>query len=157
MPLKLKQKAPHFALPDQDGTEHTLKEYQGKWVALYFYPKDDTPGCAKEACSFRDGYAPLKRAGIAVLGVSADAVKSHQKFAKKFSLPFPLLADEEKTVVALYGVWGKKKFMGREYMGISRTTFLIDRTGKIAKIYENVKPDDHAAEILADVKQLKKK
>ncbi len=155
MPLTLKQKAPAFALPDQEGRERALKKYLGKWVALYFYPKDDTPGCTAEACSFRDGYAKLKRAGIVVLGVSADSVKSHKKFSEKYSLPFPLLADEEKGVVTQYGVLRTKQFMGREYIGISRTTFLIDPMGKIAKIYENMKPDDHAEEILADVKKLK--
>lgn len=152
MLLKPKQKAPAFVLPDQDGKAHALEEYLGKWVVLYFYPKDDTPGCTKEACSFRDGYVGLKRAGVVVLGVSVDSVKSHQKFAEKFSPQFPLLADEEKKVVGLYDVWGKKKFMGREYLGVFRTTFLIDPKGKIAKIYENVKPDDHAQEILTDVK-----
>ncbi len=155
MTLALKHKAPDFVLSDQDGKAHSLKKYSGKWVALYFYPKDDTPGCTAEACSFRDSFALLKRAGIVVLGVSADPVKSHKKFSEKYSLPFPLLADEEKKVVAQYGVLRTKQFMGREYIGISRTTFLIDRTGKIAKIYENMKPDDHAAEILADVKRLK--
>jgi peroxiredoxin Q/BCP len=150
------QQAAAFTLPDQDGKEHSLKEYLGRWVVLYFYPKDDTPGCTAEACSFRDGYAKLKRAGIEVLGVSADTVKKHKRFALKYSLPFTLLADEEKKVVELYGVWKKKKFMGREYMGIDRTTFLIDPAGKIAKMYEQVKPDDHAEEILADVKTFKK-
>lgn len=155
MTLKIKHKAPDFVLPDQDGKARSLKKYAGKWVALYFYPKDDTPGCTAEACSFRDGYVQLKRAGVVVLGVSVDSVKSHKKFSEKYSLPFPLLADEEKQVVAQYGVLRTKQFMGREYIGISRTTFLIDRVGKIAKIYENMKPDDHAAEILADVKKLK--
>jgi peroxiredoxin Q/BCP len=153
--LKLKSKAPAFLLPDQEGTTHALKDYLGKWVALYFYPKDDTPGCTKEACSFRDNYPKLKRAGIVVLGVSTDPVKKHAKFAEKYALPFTLLADEEKTVVEKYGVWGMKKFMGREYMGTMRTTFLIDPTGKIAKIYENVNPDAHAEAILADVKGMK--
>lgn len=156
MELKLKQKAPQFTLPDQYGKEHSLKQYLGKWVVLYFYPKDDTPGCTAEACSFRDGYSKLKRAGVVVLGVSADPVKNHKKFAEKYSLPFTLLSDVEKTVVEQYGVWQMKKFMGREYFGIVRTTFLIDATGKIVKIYENVKTDEHAEEILADVKKLKK-
>lgn len=157
MILKIRQKAPLFTLSDQDEKEHTLKKYLGKWVALYFYPKDDTPGCTAEACSFRDSYASLKRAGIVVLGVSVDPVKSHKKFALKYSLPFPLLSDAEKKTVEQYGIWQKKQFMGREYFGIVRTTFLIDPMGKIAKIYENMRPDDHAAEILADTKQLKKK
>ena len=149
---KLKQKAPAFSLPDQEGKMRTLKDYLGKWVALYFYPKDDTPGCTAEACSFRDSFPKLKRAGIVVLGVSTDPVKKHAKFAEKYSLPFTLLSDEEKTVVEEYGVWTKKKLMGREYMGALRMTFLIDPEGTIAKIYEDVDPDDHAEEILADVK-----
>jgi peroxiredoxin Q/BCP len=150
------QRAPAFTLSDQDGKEHSLKDFIGQWVALYFYPKDDTPGCTAEACSFRDGYAVLRRQKVVVLGVSADSIKKHKKFAEKYTLPFPLLADEEKKVVELYGVWSKKRFMGREYMGITRTTFLIDPEGKIAKIYDQVTPDKHADEILADVKNLKK-
>lgn len=157
MMLKIKSKTPEFSLPDQEGKMHALEDYVGKWVALYFYPKDDTPGCTVEACSFRDNYARLRRAGIVVLGVSVDPVRKHAKFAEKYSLPFTLLSDEEKTVVEQYGVWGKKKFMGREYMGAMRTTFLIDPVGKIVKIYENVKPDAHAEEILADVKTFSKK
>lgn len=155
MSLTLKKKAPLFALLDQNEKEHALKDYLGKWVVLYFYPKDDTPGCTAEACSFRDGFAKFKRAGIVVLGVSVDTVKSHKKFATKYTLPFPILSDTEKVVVEQYGVWQKKKFMGREYLGSVRNTFLIDPTGKIAKIYTDVKPDEHAEEILADVKQLK--
>ena len=154
--LKLKSKAPGFSLPDSQGKMHALKDFLGKWVALYFYPKDDTPGCTVEACSFRDNFLKLTRAGIVVFGVSTDPVRKHAKFAEKYSLPFALLSDEEKTVVEKYGVWGKKKFMGREYMGTLRTTFLIDPAGKIVKIYENVKPDAHAEEILSDVKELKK-
>lgn len=127
-------------------------DYLGKWVALYFYPKDDTPGCTVEACSFRDRFSELKRAGIVVLGISVDPVRRHAKFAEKYSLPFTLLADEEKIVVEKYGVWAKKKFMGREYMGTLRMTFLIDPVGKIAKVYEHVRPDAHAEEVLADVK-----
>lgn len=155
--LKLASKAPWFVLPDQEGEEHSLKDYLGKWVVLYFYPKDDTPGCTVEACSFRDNFSKLKRASVVVLGVSVDPVRKHAKFAEKYSLPFTLLSDEEKTVVEKYGVWGKKKFMGREYMGTMRTTFLIDPAGKIAKIYENVKPDAHAEEILSDVRTFSKK
>lgn len=133
---------------------HALKEYRGKWVILYFYPKDDTPGCTVEACSFRDTFSAFKKAGVVVLGVSIDPVKKHAKFARKYSLPFPLLADEEKKVVLLYGVWGKKKFMGREYMGTRRISFLIDPRGKIRKIYDPVKPGEHAAEVLSDVQGL---
>ena len=154
--FKLNQKAPGFVLPDQEGQEHALKDYLGKWVALYFYPKDDTPGCTAEACSFRDSFAALKRAKVEVLGVSVDPVRKHAKFAAKYSLPFTLLSDEEKTAVNQYGVWGKKKFMGREYMGTMRTTFLIDPGGKIVKIYANVKPNEHAKTILGDVRALAK-
>ena len=150
----IQNKAPEFSLPDQNGQPRTLADFLGQWVVLYFYPKDDTPGCTKEACSFRDGFARFKRAGIVVLGVSADSVRKHAKFVEKYELPFLLLADESKIVVEQYGVWAKKKFMGREYMGILRTTFLIDPAGKIAKIYENVKPEGHAEEVLAEVLRL---
>jgi peroxiredoxin Q/BCP len=156
MPLKVGSKAPPFSLPDQEGAIHNLKTYLGKWVILYFYPKDDTPGCTIEACNFRDNFSALKKAGIVVLGVSVDPVKKHAKFVEKYKLPFALLADEEKTVVEQYGVWGKKKFMGREYMGINRVSFLIDPNGKIAKIYDPVKPLGHAEAVLLDVKLLKK-
>lgn len=155
--LKVGSKAPGFRLPDQEGKTHALKDYLGKWVVLYFYPKDDTPGCTAEACSFRDNFARLKRQGMVVLGVSVDPVKKHAKFVEKYSLPFTLLSDEERVVVEKYHVWAKKKFMGREYMGTLRTTFLIDPAGKIAKIYENVKPDAHAEAILADLTALKPK
>ena len=144
--------APDFTLPDQAGIAHTLTEYRGQWVLLYFYPKDDTPGCTKEACSIRDAFPDFRALDMVVLGVSADSVKSHDKFVKKYDLPFTLLADEEKTVVNLYGVWAKKKFMGREYLGILRSSFLIDPAGKIAKIYENVKPELHAAEVLEELR-----
>lgn len=152
----LKKIAPDFQLPDQNGEEHTLKQYRGKWVILYFYPKDDTPGCTVEACSFRDNFSVLKRNGIVVLGVSVDPVKKHAKFVSKYELPFTLLSDEEKQVVNLYGVWGEKKFMGRKYMGTNRVSFLIDPKGKLVKIYDPVKPAEHVAEVLADVKSLKK-
>jgi peroxiredoxin Q/BCP len=147
----LEKTAPSFSLPDQEGRLHTLKEYRGQWVILYFYPKDDTPGCTVEACSFRDNFSLLKKAGAVVLGVSVDSVKKHAKFVEKYSLPFTLLADEEKKVVELYGVWGKKKFMGREYMGTNRVSFLIDPKGKLVKIYDPVKPAEHVAEVLADI------
>lgn len=119
---------------------------------LYFYPKDDTPGCTTEACNFRDGYKEFKKLGLVILGVSADSVKSHKKFAEKFKLQFPLLSDEDKKVCNAYGVWQKKKFMGREYMGIVRSSFLIDEEGKIAKIYEEVKAPTHAGEVKKDLK-----
>ena len=118
---------------------------------LYFYPKDDTPGCTTEACNFRDDYSAYEKAGVAILGVSPDDVKSHAKFKKKFQLPFPLLADEGHKVCDQYGVWGPKKFMGREYEGVLRTTFLIDENGKIAQVYENVRPAEHSAELLSQL------
>lgn len=154
MTIALNRAAPNFTLPDQTGANHTLSDYTGKWVLLYFYPKDDTPGCTTEACTIRDQYAGFKKMDVVVLGVSADTVKKHQKFADKYKLPFTLLADEDKKVVELYGVWQKKKFMGREYMGILRNSFLINPTGKIVKIYEGVKPADHAQEVLIDIKSL---
>lgn len=148
---KLNDKAPEFSLFDECGQERFLKDYAGSWVLLYFYPKDDTPGCTKEACGIRDSFAEYKKQGIVVLGVSPDSVKSHAKFVVKYSLPFTLLADEEKSVATSYGVWAKKKFMGREYMGVLRTSFLIDPAGCVRKIYEAVKPEEHAAEVLRDV------
>lgn len=146
--------APSFELPDQEGKMHTLKQYLGKWVALYFYPKDDTPGCTIEACSFRDNFSKLKRAKVVVLGVSVDPIKKHEKFALKYELPFTLLSDEKKEIVERYNVWTKKRFMGHEYMGTKRVSFLIDPRGKIQRIYDPVKPLGHAEHILADVKKL---
>lgn len=148
--------APAFTLSDQHGQTHSLKDYKGSWVLLYFYPKDDTPGCTKEACALRDRFPAFKTLGVTVFGVSVDSVKSHAKFTEKYQLPFILLADEEKTLVQAYGVWGKKKFMGREYMGTQRMSFLIDPKGKIAKVYETVKPEAHAEEVLADLQSLQK-
>ena len=150
MPSKLKEgdKAPDFAVPDAEGKMVRLKDLRGKKVVLYFYPKDDTPGCTKEACSFRDSFAAFKRRGIEVLGVSLDNEKSHQKFAQKYSLPFRLLADTERSVSEAYGTYGEKKFMGRTYMGNNRMTFLIDEKGKIKKIFSKVKAEDHAEEVL---------
>lgn len=156
MKLKVNQKAPDFSLPDQEGEEHKLSDYKGKWVLLYFYPKDDTPGCTKEACMIRDSFPDFKKLKITVLGASTDSVKSHKKFEDKYKLPFTLLADEDKKLVKSYGVWAKKKFMGREYVGTLRNSFLIDPKGKIAKIYEGVKPELHADEVLEDVKRLTK-
>jgi len=150
--IKLNTKAPDFNLPDQDGKLHKLSDYKGKWVLLYFYPKDDTPGCTKEACGIRDEFKNFKNLNIVVLGVSADSSESHKKFAQKYKLPFTLLSDESKKVLKKYGVWGKKKFMGKEYEGILRTSFLINPDGKIVKIYEQVKPDIHAKEVLKDFK-----
>src|SRR5579872_6832098 len=154
MPLpKLNSIAPDFTLPDQDGKEHTLSHHRGQWVLLYFYPKDDTPGCTKEACMIRDAFPTFRKVKAKVLGISVDSVASHKKFAEKYELPFTLLADIEKSVVEKYGVWGKKKFMGREYDGTLRTSFLIDPEGKIVKIYENVKPPSHAEEVLQDLQE----
>lgn len=143
------QMAPDFTLTDENGEAHTLSEYRGKTVLLYFYPKDDTSGCTTEACNFRDDYSAYQKAGVEILGVSADDEESHLKFKTKNDLPFALLADVEQKVVNLYGVWGKKQMYGKEYMGIYRTTFLIDEAGKILKVFEDVKPADHSAEVLA--------
>lgn len=145
------QQAPDFTLPDQDGVMHALSEYKGKWVLLYFYPKDNTPGCTIEACTIRDQFKDFTKIDAVVLGVSTDSVKSHKKFADGFNLPFTLLADENKEVVGSYGVFGEKKMMGRTYMGTKRTSFLIDPSGKVAKVYEKVKPEKHAEEVLADL------
>ena len=143
--------APDFELPDDTGTPHNLSDYRGRSVILYFYPKDDTPGCTKEACNFRDDYSAYEKADVAILGVSPDDVKSHAKFKKKFQLPFPLLADEGHKVCDLYEVWGPKRFMGREYEGVLRTTFLIDENGKIVRVFENVRPAEHSAELLSEL------
>jgi len=150
--IKLNTKAPDFNLPDQDGKLHKLSDYKGKWILLYFYPKDNTPGCTKEACGIRDEFKNFKNLNIVVLGISADSQQSHKKFIQKYKLPFTLLSDESKKVLKKYGVWGKKKFMGKEYEGILRTSFLINPDGKIVKIYEQVKPDIHAKEVLKDFK-----
>lgn len=148
--------APDFTLSDQDGKTHSLSDYKGKWVLLYFYPKDDTPGCTIEACTIRDQFKDFKEIGAEVLGVSTDSVDSHRKFANTYELPFTLLADPNKEVVGRYGVFGEKKFMGRTYMGTHRTSFLIDPSGIIAKVYEKVKPELHAAEVIADLRELSK-
>ncbi|MEK7201776.1 MAG: thioredoxin-dependent thiol peroxidase [Patescibacteria group bacterium] len=152
MKLSVGERAPSFSLPDQNGEVHTLAECVGKWVLLYFYPKDDTPGCTKEAQAIRDVFPDFSALNAMVFGISADSVASHKKFAEKYTLPFTLLADEGKEMVQVYGVWGTKKMMGREYEGIFRTSFLIDPKGNIAKIYENVKPEVHAVQVLADLK-----
>ncbi|OGZ55066.1 MAG: hypothetical protein A3H64_03745 [Candidatus Ryanbacteria bacterium RIFCSPLOWO2_02_FULL_45_11c] len=158
MPMKLSTgtKAPDFTLSDQNGKNHSLSDYKGKWILLYFYPKDDTPGCTKEACGIRDTFPKFKKMDAVVFGVSADSAQKHKKFADKYKLPFTLLSDEDKKIINAYGVWAKKKFMGREYMGILRTSFLIDPKEKIAKIYEKVKPDTHAEEVLEDLRILRK-
>ena len=147
--LKTGDKAPAFSLPSDTGETISLKDLKGKPVVLYFYPKDDTSGCTVEACEFRDNWKDVKRSGAVVLGVSPDGVVSHQKFRKKFSLPFPLLADEGHKVADAYGAWGEKSMYGRKYQGILRTTFLIGGDGKIVRVFEKVKPKGHAAEVLA--------
>jgi peroxiredoxin Q/BCP len=149
--LKLKEgdKAPEFSVNTNGGGKISLADYKGRNVILYFYPKDDTPGCTKEACAFRDNFVDFKKAGAVVMGVSPDSVKSHDKFVEKFKLPFTLLADEDKKIVEAYGVWGEKSFMGRKYMGTNRVTFLIGPAGRIKKIWPEVRPDEHAQEVLA--------
>jgi len=149
--LKLKEGdlAPGFTAATSGGGKISLADYAGQNVILYFYPKDDTPGCTKEACAFRDQFADFKKKGAVVLGVSTDPVKAHDKFVAKFKLPFTLLADEDKQIVEAYGVWGEKVFMGRKYQGTHRVTFLIGADGRIKKIWPQVKPEEHAAEVLA--------
>jgi peroxiredoxin Q/BCP len=152
MKLSAGVQAPEFTLLDENGATHKLSDYRGKPVVLYFYPKDDTPGCTKEACSFRDDYDMYEKSGVVILGVSPDSPKRHTKFKEKYNLPFTLLADENHQVCDLYGAWGLKKFMGREYEGVLRTTFLIDVQGQIVKIFKNVKPEGHSTEILEALK-----
>ena len=141
-------KAPDFSLPGSDGKTVKLSDFSGKRLVLYFYPKDDTPGCTLEACGFRGKRADYEKLGAAVVGISPDGAASHAKFAAKYKLPFTLLADEGASVAQKYGVWGKRKFMGREYDGISRTTFIIGKTGKVERIFENVQPIGHEKEVL---------
>ena len=146
--LKIGDKAPLFSGTDQDGTCISLSDFRGRKVILYFYPKDNTPGCTAEACSLRDGRAELQRMGFEVIGVSPDSVKSHQGFIAKHGLNFPLIADADKSIAAAYGVWGEKKFMGRTYMGILRTTFVIGPDGTIEKIFDKVNTKDHFTQIV---------
>jgi peroxiredoxin Q/BCP len=157
MTLNIGDTAPDFNLLDQTGTQYTLSSYRGRWVLVYFYPRDDTPGCTKEACGFRDAFPEFEKLDMPILGISTDSVKSHGKFVAKYELPFTLLADEDNEVVQLYGVWGKKKFLGKEFEGTHRMSFLIDPEGQIAKIYKKVKPAKHAHEVLQDVRTLVKK
>lgn len=147
--LKEGVKAPAFKALDQNGKTIALKDFLGKRVVLYFYPKDDTPGCTAQACNLRDNYTELIAQGFQVVGVSVDSVKSHKKFEEKFTLPFPLVSDEEKKIVDAYNLWGEKKFMGKTYMGTTRTTFLIDELGKIKKIITKPDTKSHTEEILA--------
>lgn len=158
--IKEQTPAPDFTLPAvgsedvvKNGQVH-LQELQGRPVVLYFYPKDDTPGCTKEACSFRDANREMQKRGVVVLGVSADSIESHKKFAEKYGLSYPLLADTETTVSQLYGVWKEKNYYGKKYLGVSRETFLIDRKGIVRKVWSSVKPDDHANEVLETIEAL---
>lgn len=146
--LKEGSVAPDFKATNTKGETIRLKDLRGQKVVLYFYPKDDTPGCTKEACAFRDAFSDFKKRGIEVIGVSTDSTASHQKFTTKYKLPFTLLADTDHSIADAYGVYGEKKFMGRTYLGVKRMTFLIDEKGKIKKIFEKVKPDEHAREVL---------
>lgn len=151
MALRIGDQAHDFSLINQHGKLCQLSSFRGKKVLIYFYPKDDTPGCTIEACTLRDSFKEFQKAGIIILGISTDTIKSHERFVKKYGLPFTLLADENKEVVKVYHVWGKKKFMGREYMGTKRMSFLIDEQGRILKIYTDVKPKEHAKDVLRDV------
>ncbi|MPM13337.1 putative peroxiredoxin bcp [bioreactor metagenome] len=148
--LKPGDKAPEFTGRDQDGNEITLSQFKGKKLVLYFYPKDDTPGCTAEACDLRDNYERFLSMGYQVVGVSKDSEKSHKKFIEKYNLPFPLISDTETSILQAYGAWGKKKFMGREYVGIIRKTFVIDQTGLITDIIEKVNTKAHSSQILPD-------
>ena len=143
--------APEFTLEDDAGETVSLSDFRGKPVVLYFYPKDDTPGCTAQACGIRDAYGEFEQAGAVVLGVSPDRVSKHVKFKEKYDLPFTLLADPKHEVAERYGVWGEKKYMGRSYMGVSRTTFVIAPDGTVAEVMENVKPDSHADDVLASL------
>lgn len=149
MPIATGVLAPDFALPDETGTIRRLSDFRGQPLVLYFYPKDDTPGCTTEACNFRDNYDAYVEAGVALFGISPDSPASHARFKQKYHLPFSLLADENHQVCRQYGVWGQKQFMGKKYGGVLRTTFLIDREGRVARVFENVKPSEHSTEVFA--------
>jgi len=149
MPISAGIPAPEFEMLDDTDVKRKLSDYRGRKVILYFYPADDTPGCTKEACNFRDDYSAYEKAGVVILGVSPDDVKSHVKFKQKFNLPFPLLADDEHKICDAYGVWGPKKYLGKSYDGVLRTTFLIDENGNILKVFENVRPSEHSTEVLS--------
>lgn len=150
--LKQGDKAPGFALKNEENLNIRLSDFKGKKVVIYFYPKDDTPGCTKEACSFRDVYDDILEAGAVVIGISADNSSSHQKFKNKYTLPFYLLTDDEHSVIESYGAWQEKKMFGKTYMGIARSTFIIDENGTIIKDYQKVKPDEHGEEVLKVLK-----
>lgn len=156
MKIEINKKAPNFTLPDQDNKKHKLGDYIGSWLLIYFYPKDNTPGCTKEACMIRDNFPFFEKLDLKVIGISADSVESHKKFIKKHNLPFTLLSDEKKETLEKYGVLKEKSMFGRSFMGIMRTSFLIDDKGRVVKIYENVKPAIHAEEVLEDVKDMRK-
>ncbi|MSR87672.1 MAG: thioredoxin-dependent thiol peroxidase [Candidatus Zambryskibacteria bacterium] len=156
MTIRVGLKAPDFSLPDQNGKVHKLSTYKGKWVLLYFYPKDDTPGCTIEACTIRDQFQDFKKIKAVVLGVSKDSVESHKKFADTYKLPFTILSDEDKKIIKKYGVWGEKILYGKKYVGVNRTSFLIGPDGKVKKVYQNVKPPKHAEEVLRDIKEKEK-
>ncbi|MBI4008993.1 thioredoxin-dependent thiol peroxidase [Candidatus Roizmanbacteria bacterium] len=147
-------KASDFELPDQNGKVRRLSEFLGKWVVLYFYPRDNTPGCTKEACGFRDSVKEFEKRGVVIIGVSKDSVESHQKFAKKYNLNFPILSDPDRKVLKAYNAWGKKSFLGKIFEGTLRKTYIIDPEGKIRKTYEKVIPLNHAQEILNDLKKM---
>ena len=149
--LQVGSSAPGFSLSDQNRKNHSLKDQYGSWVLLYFYPKDDTSGCTAEACGFRDLMDTFRAKGCKVFGVSADPVEKHAKFAGKFALSFPILSDPDKKTIMAYDAWGEKTFLGKTYDGILRISYLIDPKGKIAKVYEKVKPEDHPEEVLADI------
>lgn len=151
MKLKVGDKAPGINAMDQFGNKISLDDFAGSKVILYFYPKDDTPGCTAEACNLRDNYAMLMEKGFKIIGVSADNAKSHVKFTEKYELPFPLIPDTDKKIVQDYGVWGRKKFMGREFDGIIRTTFVISEDGSVLKIFDKVDTKDHTNQILAEI------
>jgi len=156
MTLKEKSKAPIFSIPSTNKSNYSLKESMGKYIVIYFYPKDDTPGCTIETNDFNKLLSKFKKLNCEIFGISKDNIKSHDKFREKFKVKFDLLSDEETKVLKKYKVWGKKKFMGREYMGINRSTFLIDPKGKIIKIWENVNVKDHALEVLETLKSISK-
>lgn len=148
--LQAGDQVPHFTSKDQDGNPVSLTDYKGKKLVVFFYPKANTPGCTAEACDLRDHYKELQKQGYALLGVSADSEKSQKNFREKFNFPFPLLADESKTVIEAFGVWGPKKFMGKEYDGIHRMTFKVDENGVVERVIDKVKTKEHAAQILED-------
>lgn len=152
--IEIGKKAPAISLPDSFGNKRTLKEFLGKKIILYFYPKDNTPGCTTEACDFRDTFSEYKNLDAVVIGVSPDSVKSHKKFVDEFKLPFILLSDEEKTVIEKYDVWKEKSMYGKKYMGVERTTFLIDAKGIVRKIYEKVKVPGHVEEVYKDLQEI---